>query len=178
MAETGHIDGGSACSVPAGLLTELEWQQLLKKVKEGRCTPFLGAGVDKAMLPLGGQIAEKWAVTYGYPVPDRSDFARVAQCLALNFSFPEHYVESKSGNLIFRNPGDLPLSDVQRRDWKSIEKTLRDLNKAVSGLLTYIREQYMEIDLKETNKMAWVEFLRDEESFGAMLAKKRKKDSA
>jgi SIR2-like protein len=64
-------------------LTELEWEQLLKRIKDGKCTPFLGAGVNRGVLPLGSEIAEKWAVDFKYPLPDRHDLPRVSQYLAL-----------------------------------------------------------------------------------------------
>jgi hypothetical protein len=107
----------------------------------------------------------------------RRRLLKVHQLWGYSLSFGEHYVDTKSGNFIFQNPGDMPLSSIQLKDWKAIEKTLRDLNKAVSSLLTFVRKQYMEIDLEETNKVAWLEFLRDEESFAAAFARTGQEDA-
>jgi len=67
----------------ANTLAEGDWQTLLWRVKEGKCTPFLGAGACYPALPLGTEIAQKWAQQYGYPLGDCSDLARVAQFLAV-----------------------------------------------------------------------------------------------
>jgi hypothetical protein len=83
MADPSRIDASSLQSGPSGCLSELEWLQLLKRIKEGRCTPFLGAGVNHGLVPLGADIAKKWASEYGYPLADCHDLARVAQYLAL-----------------------------------------------------------------------------------------------
>jgi len=56
-----------------------DWDLLLGRIKAGNCTPFLGAGAAHPTLPLGREIAERWADKYGYPLKDRQDLARVAQ---------------------------------------------------------------------------------------------------
>lgn len=64
-------------------LEEKDWDLLLRRIKNGKCTPFLGAGACFGALPLGGDIARKWAQDYQYPLDDRHDLARVAQFLAV-----------------------------------------------------------------------------------------------
>src|SRR5262249_18861218 len=64
-------------------LDETDWDVLLRRIKVGKCTPFLGAGACYGVLPLGSDIAREWAEKYEYPLEDSSDLARVAQYLAV-----------------------------------------------------------------------------------------------
>jgi hypothetical protein len=59
------------------------WQILLERIREQKCTPFLGAGAAAATLPLGSAVATSWAQEHGYPLEDAHDLARVAQFLAV-----------------------------------------------------------------------------------------------
>src|SRR3982751_105782 len=71
--------------------SEADWGLLLGRLKQGRCTPFLGAGACAGVLPLGSEVAQEWADQYGYPLPDRTDLVRVRQYLAVKFdpTFPK-----------------------------------------------------------------------------------------
>ncbi len=62
----------------------MNWNLLLSRIESGNCTPFLGAGAAAGTLPLGGDIAQRWADEYGYPLPDGGDLARVAQFIAVH----------------------------------------------------------------------------------------------
>lgn len=64
-------------------MTPGDWERLLRRIKSGRCTPFLGAGVGVGALPLGAAIAREWAQRYDYPLKDSDDLARVAQYVAV-----------------------------------------------------------------------------------------------
>jgi SIR2-like domain len=64
-------------------LSEDDWQLLLGRIKSGNCTPFLGAGACAGTLPLGGDVAARWAREFDYPLGDARDLARVAQFLAV-----------------------------------------------------------------------------------------------
>jgi hypothetical protein len=68
------------------LLTDEDWNVLLRRIDKGRCTPFLGAGACYGVLPLGGDIAKQWADKYDYPMEDRSNLISVSQFLALKYS--------------------------------------------------------------------------------------------
>lgn len=65
------------------MLEENDWMQILKLVKKGKCTPFIGAGACEGVLPLGKDIANKWAKEYNYPLRDIDDLPRVAQFVAI-----------------------------------------------------------------------------------------------
>lgn len=79
----------------AELLKDEDWSVLVRRIKDGRCTPFLGAGACYGVLPLGGDIAKGWAKTYQYPMDDSSNLISVAQFLALKYSdavFPKDLI--------------------------------------------------------------------------------------
>ena len=66
-----------------------DWNVLMTRIKAGTCTPFLGAAVNYGILPLGGEIARRWAADFDYPLDTRSDLAKVAQFLAIKYD-PTH----------------------------------------------------------------------------------------
>jgi SIR2-like domain len=67
-------------------MTEDDWKVLLGRIKEGKCTPFLGAGVNYGILPLGGQIAHEWASEDKFPLRSSDDLPAVAQFIAVKYS--------------------------------------------------------------------------------------------
>lgn len=62
-----------------GELSETDWDTLLERIRDGECTPFLGAGACHGVLPLGGDIAKRWATEKSYPLDDPWNLPRVAQ---------------------------------------------------------------------------------------------------
>lgn len=64
-------------------LNDEDWELLLERIRDGKCTPFLGAGVNSSILPMGREIAEQWASAYRYPLKDIYDLTRVAQFVAI-----------------------------------------------------------------------------------------------
>jgi hypothetical protein len=64
-------------------LEDSDWDVLLRRIRAGKCTPFLGAGADYGVLPLGSDIARDWAKKFGYPLEDDENLARVATYLAV-----------------------------------------------------------------------------------------------
>jgi hypothetical protein len=67
-------------------LGEKDWERLLGRIRDGKCTPFLGAGACFGTLPLGRDIAEQWAKEFDFPLgeEDSTDLMRVAQFLAID----------------------------------------------------------------------------------------------
>jgi SIR2-like domain len=64
-------------------MNDEDWKFLLRRIKAGKCTPFLGAGASFGTFPLGSEIARAWAEEYKYPMADSYDLARVAQYMAV-----------------------------------------------------------------------------------------------
>jgi hypothetical protein len=48
-------------------LEEKDWNLLLRRIKDGKCTPFIGAGACYGKIPLGKEIAQDWAKAHCYP---------------------------------------------------------------------------------------------------------------
>lgn len=61
----------------------IDWDLLLERIKDGNCTPFLGAGACAGKIPFGSQFANEWAKKYGYPMEDSYDLIHVAQFVAV-----------------------------------------------------------------------------------------------
>src|SRR5436309_1887870 len=78
--------GGPMGEKSREVLRENDWKVLLRRLKEGTCTPFLGAGACFGILPLGAEIAGEWAKEYGYPFEDATDLVRVAQYVSIDFN--------------------------------------------------------------------------------------------
>ena len=64
-------------------LKENDWTVLMRRISDGKCTPFLGAGAAYGLLPLGSQIAKDWAKEYKYPLEDTGNLESVATYLAV-----------------------------------------------------------------------------------------------
>jgi hypothetical protein len=64
-------------------LNEATWKLLLRRMRDGDCTPFLGAGASSGSIPVASQMAREWAAEQGYPLADCSDLAKVAQYMAV-----------------------------------------------------------------------------------------------
>jgi hypothetical protein len=65
------------------VISAIDWDRLLKRIQDKRCTPFVGAGASASFFPVGAQIARDWAESSNYPLSDATDLARVAQFLAI-----------------------------------------------------------------------------------------------
>ena len=79
----------------SGILRDEDWDLLLRRISTEKCTPFLGAGACYGVLPLGADIAKRWATKYDYPMEDPSNLISVAQFLALKYSdsvFPKDLI--------------------------------------------------------------------------------------
>ncbi len=73
----------------ARTLREGDWEILIGRIKEGKCTPFLGAGACADVLPLASDIANEWADRYKYPLPDHENLIQVAQFLTVEYGDSE-----------------------------------------------------------------------------------------
>jgi hypothetical protein len=67
------------------MMTDQDWEVLLGRIKDGKCTPFLGAGVNAGLLPTGKTIAGEWAAEEGFPLRFSDDLSSVAQFLAIKY---------------------------------------------------------------------------------------------
>ena len=91
-------------------LKESDWENLLQRIKEKTCTPFIGAGACAGTLPLGSEISQEWADKYNYPLIDKRDLARVSQFLAVDQDpiFPKELIRRKFSKIA---PPDFTMQD-------------------------------------------------------------------
>jgi hypothetical protein len=82
-------------------LDDRDWDNLLRRIKDGNCTPFIGPGLNEDVLPTDQEIAQAWAEEHRYPLSDYHNLPRVAQFLAIS-----------------RDPA-FPAEDIARR-WKAL----------------------------------------------------------
>ena len=66
-------------------LEDRDWDLLIRRINDKKCTPFLGAGAAYGTLPLGSKIARDWAEEYDYPLEDNTNLTRVATYLAVKY---------------------------------------------------------------------------------------------
>jgi hypothetical protein len=97
-------------------LEEKTWEILLERIREKKCTPFLGAGACAGALPLGGELSRDLADAQDYPFQDRSDLLGVAQFIAVKSdprSAKSMVVDrlKKAGPPKFANPPDFTAQD-------------------------------------------------------------------
>lgn len=92
-------------------MREEDWKLLLSRVSRGDCTPFLGAGACAGTLPLGGELAERWATEHRYPLDDVNDLARVSQFLGVRSSDSLYPKELISSELEHLRPPDFARQD-------------------------------------------------------------------
>ncbi len=71
-----------------GELAEEGWATLLERISDGKCTPFLGAGVNGGFFPAAKAIANEWAKEFQYPLKNCDDLDKVAQFVAVQRDDP------------------------------------------------------------------------------------------
>jgi hypothetical protein len=95
---------------------------------------------------------------------------KVHEFMNLTLSFSDRYTANYTGSLfVFGKPGDMPLDVEEQTDWDAILGAAIELNKALDVLLGHVREQFLEIDIKELSLAAW----RDYQDFEKTVEKER-----
>jgi len=149
----------------ADTLQDKDWNRLLTRIKKGTCTPFLGAGSSYGVLPLGRDIASKWAKSYGYPIHEEcKDLIKVSQFLAITEdpSFPREQIVE----MITEITGKGNVPDFS--DHYEPHRVLADLPLPVYITTNY--DDFMVRALRSRNKnpivelCRWKRSLRDYES--------------
>jgi hypothetical protein len=92
------------------MLSEITWNLLLERIKDGKCTPFIGAGTCAGVLPLGADIAKDWAREHNYPLDAPNNLIEVSQFLAVLVDplFPKEKILKLIGK---SKPPDFPAPD-------------------------------------------------------------------
>jgi len=135
-------------------LKDEDWTDLLYSIQEKKCTPFIGAGASAPWLPLGRDIAKKWAEEYDYPLQDSNQLSRVAQFLEIKFEnamFPRKILSTMLKRI---NPPDFALEQFRNTPYA----VLADLNLPIYITTNY--DQFMEAALRSKGKDPVSEFCR------------------
>lgn len=91
---------GSGSGIQA--LDDRDWENLVRRIKDGNCTPLIGPSICEGLLPPDEEIAQTWAGQHHYPLDDNDNLPRVAQYLAIT-----------------RDPA-FPAEDIARQ-WQSVK---------------------------------------------------------
>lgn len=83
-------------------------------------------------------------------------------------SHPERYRPS-GDRLIFSNFGDAPLDAEQEVSWNAIEAARSEMARNLGDLLRIVREDYVEIDLLQTNAAAIARWQRERAEMDRVL---------
>jgi len=59
----------------------------------------------------------------------------------------------------------MPLDDRQQEDWDKMQELGRKMRGALDGLLVHVRENYVDVDLEQTSRDAWREFIEFQQDF-------------
>jgi hypothetical protein len=139
----------------------IDWNLLLDRIQDRKCTPFLGAGACFGVLPLGYEIAEECAKDYDYPLEDCHNLARVTQFVAVkrDSMYPKEWVLKR----FFKGVGP---PDFTKRD--EPHGVLADLPLPVYMTTNY--DDFMVRALRGRNRdpkrelCRWNKYLRDKPS--------------
>lgn len=86
-------------------------------------------------------------------------------------SFGEFFMPSASGeSYIFHKPGDIMTSN-QEKAWSKLQAGAIQAQETFKLLISYIRKEYLEIDLKETNVTARTAYLNHQAKWDAIFEK-------
>jgi hypothetical protein len=66
-------------------IRERDWRLLLKRIKDGKCTPIIGPDVYEPVRAFQEAVAQEWADESRYASRKSEELARVAQFLALEY---------------------------------------------------------------------------------------------
>jgi SIR2-like protein len=136
-------------------LNDQQWDDLVNLINEKICTPFIGAGASALWLPLGAEIATKWAEANNYPLEDYDDLSKVAQYLAINNPNKDLYPKRVLSQALKRVP--IP-NFASKENENTPYAVLADLPFSIYITTNY--DYFMEEALKSKNRKPVSEFCR------------------
>ncbi|MGA9996469.1 MAG: SIR2 family protein [Pyrinomonadaceae bacterium] len=66
-------------------LNDTDWKILTDRIRDGKCTPFIGPGIYSDLYSIRSTVAEKWAGNEDYPLNDSNDLASVSRFLSVKY---------------------------------------------------------------------------------------------
>jgi hypothetical protein len=136
--------------------TESDWEDLIDRIKEKRCTPFIGAGACIPWLPLGSTIANDWAEKYHYPMDDKWQLDKVAQWVGIveeDEMYPKLQICKTIGNVT-------PPDFTKHRDASPVILSTIDF----PIYITTNYDKFMEVSLESVGKNFDSEYCRWDEA--------------
>ncbi len=132
-------------------LEDRDWELLLGRIKDGKCTPIIGEDVHSETVPHYIKTARKWADESNYPIVGaEEDLTRVSQFLSV-YRDPMYPKEELIKEIKPIKPPDFSLPDEPHA-------VLADLPLPI--YLTTNFNGYMEMALKSRNKDSKRDFCR------------------
>lgn len=126
-------------------LEQNDWEVLIRRIRDGKCTPILGPGVYSKGRSMRSEVAQKWATKYHYPLTDVGDLARVARFLTVEFHDAEY-----AASLYVDELKELPVPDFADAE----EPHVRLAKLPLPVYVTTNYDNFMEQALRRGNKDA------------------------
>lgn len=89
-----------------------DWERLVRQLRNGECTPFIGAGACSAVLPTGAQLCKNLARAYDYPFRDNTDLTQVAQYATFRSFGRINFNQDVAHRLLSRGSDYSPTADA------------------------------------------------------------------
>lgn len=144
--------------------------------------PSLQEHVESGPRYINDRILHFWESFHGvfinnlfhlYDTELYEKFKKLHEAWHTTVSFGEHYHDTNNPNLlVFANPMDMPLNNKQEKAWNKIEAALSVINQVLAEINELIRNNYLELDIDEMNKEAWVEYISFKKKFIEELEEK------
>jgi hypothetical protein len=96
-----------------------------------------------------------------YDPPLRGLIDEIHEAWATALAHSSEYYPTHGGTYVFANVGDLPLNDRQQEHWDAVNEARSRLALALPRFLTYIREEYLEVDIEGGNREAWLKWKQE-----------------
>jgi hypothetical protein len=136
-------------------LNDQQWDGLLDLIDGKKCTPFIGAGASAQWLPVGAQIARRWAKANNYPLEDSDDLSKVAQYLAIKNTEKDLYPK----RVLSQELKKIPTPNFASKEYEnSPYAVLADLPFSIYITTNY--DYFMEEALESKNRKPVSEFCR------------------
>ncbi|WP_377806600.1 TIR domain-containing protein [Azospirillum sp. A29] len=95
-------------------------------------------------------------------------FQKLYDSWSTALSYPGMYHDTANGKLhVFTNPGDMPLTSDKQEVWDAIDGARTQMREALDEILARVRESYLEVNIKNSNKKAWneyIEWIKDDDN--------------
>ena len=143
----------------------------LKTILETIHIPSLKNHINEAPYKIYDQIFFFWDIFHGtiyynsyelylYDEKLKDLVTEIHTLWNETLSYNQHYQSSVRHDFyIFSGHDYMPFTSKQQEDWHDIEEALKQLELVFDEFLTYIRENYLEIDVMETTSTAWRKYV-------------------